>query len=105
MSSSRLNAIGIPSSFKCLGHTVKIKEIPDLPDVGRHGDWCEDTNEIRLYTHGVDDSLILHSFYHELMHCLLNRAGYTELSADETLVDIVGGLLGQFHTTRRYQST
>lgn len=86
---------GIPREFQVLNHTVRVKEIPNLPEVGRYGDWDADRNEIRLFTHGVCEDVIVHSFYHELIHCLLERAGRQDLSTDETLVDTLGGVLAQ----------
>ena len=95
MNSSRLAALGIPSSFKVLNHTITVSEIADLPDLGKYGDWDGDRNEIRLFTTGVVDDVILHTYYHELFHCLLDKAGYPDLSSDEILEDHIGGLLAQ----------
>ena len=101
MNSSRLSALGIPSSFTVLNHNIRVKEIPALPDIGRYGDWDSDRNEIRIFTHGVCDDVILHTYYHELMHCLLDKAGYPDLSNDEVMVDQLGGLLAQYLYTRQ----
>jgi hypothetical protein len=99
-SNSRLSALGIPSSFKVLGHIVRIKEIPDMSDVDKYGDWDQSKNEIRIFTEGVCDDVILHTYYHELMHCLFDRVGRHDLSGDETLVDNLGGLLAQVLPTQ-----
>jgi hypothetical protein len=40
--------------------------------------------------------VIEHTFFHELTHCLLERAGYEKLSEDEQLVDTFSGFLYQF---------
>jgi hypothetical protein len=99
-SSSRLSALGIPSSFKLLGYTVTVQEIPDLPDVGRYGDFDRDTHTIRLYTDGQSDHHLLHSFFHEATHALLEIAGYMEDSEDERKVDLLAGLIAQAVLTR-----
>lgn len=93
--SSKLRALKIPEYINVLNHTVHIKEIPNLPEVGKYGDWDADRCEIRLFTEGVADSVILHTYYHELVHCLLEYSGYPDLSADEVLTDHLGGLLAQ----------
>jgi hypothetical protein len=99
MNNSKLSALGIPSEFQCLNHTIKVTEVPDLPELGKYGDWCADTNEIRLFTQGVCPDMITHSFYHEVVHCLLERSAHQELSQDEQLVDLLGGLIAQYHQT------
>ena len=58
-------------------------------------------NEITLYTHNLAASVVEHTFYHELAHCLLYYAGRDDLSKDEQLVDIIGGLLAQYEATKR----
>lgn len=98
-SNSKLHALGIPSEFKCLNHTIRIKNVPGLSGMDRTGDWDPDINEIRVFTEGVCADMVIHSFYHEVVHCLLERAGRTELSQDEQLVDLLGGLLAQYHQT------
>ena len=99
MNNSKLSALGIPTSFGALGHTIKVIEIPNLPEMGKYGDWDQALNEIRLFTNGVCDSVIVHSYYHELVHCLLCLAGRQDLSSDEALVDVLGGLLAQVIAT------
>lgn len=96
INNSELSALGIPSSFKILNHTIHVLEIPVLLDMGRYGDYDGNRNEIRLFTEGVCDDVILHTYYHELMHCLFDKAGYPDHSNDETLVDQIGGLLAQY---------
>lgn len=101
MKKSKLKKLGIPSEFEILNHTITIKEIPDLPELDKYGDYDDGTNEIRLFTHNIADSVIQHSFYHELAHCVLSKTGYVELSSDEKLVDSIGGALAQYHKTNK----
>lgn len=100
-SSLRLVALGIPNSFKLLNHTITIKEIPDLPDSGRYGDYDGDRNEIRLYTAGVVDSVIVHTFYHELYHAFEDKGNLADISDEEVRCDVFGGLMAQYIDTKR----
>ena len=99
MNNSKLSALGIPSNFSALGHTISVLEVANLSGTGSYGDWDQNLNEIRLFTKGVCDSVIVHSYYHELVHCLLCLAGRQDLSGDEALVDVLGGLLAQVIAT------
>jgi hypothetical protein len=72
-----------------------VKEVPDLPDIGRYGDFDRQDNSIRLYTDGQSDHHLLHSFFHEATHALLEIAGYMEDSEDERKVDLLAGLIAQ----------
>ena len=87
-------------TFNLLNHTISVKCYPITPDADNYGVADYAKNEIRLYTQGVDPSVIDHTFYHELVHFLLHYAGRDDLSEDETLVDTVGGLLAQYEATK-----
>lgn len=91
----------MPTSFKLLNHTIRVKENPTPTDTGKYGVAEYPKNEIRLYTDGCDDSVVAHTFYHELVHFLFYMAGRHDLADDETLVDILGGLLAQYEATKR----
>lgn len=98
MGSSKRN---VPTRFQLLNHTVRVKENPARTDSGAYGVSEYPTNEIRLYTQEVVDSVVEHTFYHELVHFLLHYAGRDDLASDETLVDTLGGLLAQYEATKR----
>jgi len=89
------------SRFQLLNHTITVKEFPIAPDAGEYGIADYPKNEIRLYTDGVCESVVEHTFYHELVHFLFHYAGRSDLSDDETLVDTIGGLLAQYEQTKR----
>ena len=98
ISSSKPN---VPTSFKLFNHNIKVKEnATDLP-FDRSGDVSMSSNVITLYTHECEASVVEHIFYHELVHLLLYYAGRDDLSKDEVLVDILGGLLAQYEATKR----
>jgi len=46
--------------------------------------------------------LMEHTYFHELVHCILHTIGRTKLSDDEELVDMVAGLLHQSVKTAVY---
>jgi len=92
---------GIPSRFSLLGHTVTVRVLPQSK--WRHGKddvgfW--DPNKYRLDVLAVQpESHRQQIFCHELMHALLDLAGRSDLSLDESLVDQLGHLLQQALTT------
>jgi hypothetical protein len=86
--------LGIPERFQILCHTVEVI-IDETDDVGRFGDSDFATNRIRLFVSGSNRDVILHTYWHEVTHFLLHYAGHSELSDDEVLVDVLGGLLAQ----------
>ena len=99
--SSKLSALGLPSSFKVLNHTINVKEIPSLPDMGRAGDYDASLNEIRLFTEGVCDDVVIQTFYHELIHCFEDKANLAEIPSEEARCDIIGGMLAQYLDTKQ----
>lgn len=97
-SSSKPN---VPTSFKLLNHEVRVDKNPALTDVDKYGVADYPRNVITLYTYECADSVVEHTFYHELVHFLLHYAGRGDLSEDEVLVDAIGGLLAQYEATKR----
>ena len=91
----------VPTSFKLLNHTIRVKENPAHPDTDKYGVAEYPKNEIRLYTQEEGDSIAHHTFCHELVHFLFYYAGRQDLAEDEVLVDVLGGLLAQYEATKR----
>lgn len=92
---------GIPASFQLAGHTVRVRIVP--PSKWTHGAACEGVwlpsdylIEIISTAEGTHRQAI---FTHELMHALLDVAGYIDLSRDEEHVERMGQLLMQALTT------
>lgn len=96
-----LKRLGIPSTFKVHSQTIRVVEVPDLVGSEKYGDWDNSTNEIRLFTKGVCDDVIIHTYYHELIHCLFDKSGYSSDGEDETKVDQLAGLLAQIIQTSK----
>jgi len=91
----------VPKEFQLLHHHIQVKEIP-VPDVGKYGDTDFNTQIVRVFRDpDTSDDTMLHTYFHELVHLLLEYAGYPEDSKDETKVDVLGGLLAQWYKTGR----
>jgi hypothetical protein len=91
----------VPTEFKLLGNTIHVKKNPDLSDVDKYGVSDYQRSQITLYTHECTQDVVWHTFHHELVHFLLVLAGRPELSEDESLVDVLGGLLAQYEITKK----
>ena len=91
----------VPSSFKLLGHSIRVKENPAPINDDVYGVALYPKNEIHLFTGELSDSVAHHTFCHELVHFLLHYAGRADLAEDENLVDLLGGLLAQYEATKR----
>lgn len=97
----------LPSKFNLLGREINVKLVSDLKE--RHGAWGtyrDNTGEIELQCStdsvGAADSLVEHSFYHELVHAILSAMGENDLNENEKFVDVFAGLLHQMQTTAKY---
>ena len=90
----------IPNQFRLLNHEINVQYHPANTDVDAHGVSEYPRDAIRLYTYGANGDTIEHTFYHELVHFLLYYAGRPDLAEDESLVDVLGGLLAQYMQTK-----
>jgi len=89
------------TSFKLLGHTIRVKEIPETE--WRHEDCVglyEPHRQRILIRGGLTDSLRWHTVYHEMVHAILGAMGH-ELNNNENFVDMVAGLLHQALSTAK----
>lgn len=90
----------IPNQFNLYNHEINVEYCPQPTDVDASGIADYRKNKIRLYTYDQCQDSIEHTFYHELVHFLLYYAGRPDLAEDETLVDVLGGLLAQYTHTK-----
>lgn len=92
----------IPTSFKLVNRTVKVKKLGKslADDLGRDGDYSRSEGLIRVCFNGPDDHNI-HTYFHELAHALLEASPKPDLSKDEEFVDCLGALLHQYEQTKR----
>jgi hypothetical protein len=98
----------IPSKFKILGHEIEVvidnQYCHDHECQGRFLEW---DNKIILANRyktvrswrKYKQSIVEHTFYHELAHCLLYYTG-NKIWLNEQLVNTVGGLLHQYNLTK-----
>ena len=96
----------IPKKFNILGHTVNVIMDKDLHRLtGNMGEACKDLNTIRLAPSiGIDilpTSMVEHTYFHEIVHIILDSMNENELSANESFVDMFGGLLYQVLKTSK----
>jgi len=97
-------------SFNLLGHLIKVSYVKRInaPD-GSHpyGICYVEQNKIEVATHSpsngekLPEDFLNHTFYHELSHMLMALMNKSDLFADETFIDNLGGLLAQYQTTKK----
>jgi len=93
--------MNIPGSVQLLGVTVPVFVVEPKKGKKNKELGCAyfSTKHITLYTSvrgkQVPDTSMQHTFFHELLHQVLDSAGYKEQNADEQFVDVVSGLLHQ----------
>ena len=91
----------IPESIQLLGVTVPV--IPLVQDTKHRRQILGEASYVDKTIHLADacrgtpvpQQLKEHTFFHELLHQVLNSAGYGEQNEDEQFVDLVSGLLHQ----------
>ncbi len=91
----------IPSSVQLLGINVPVvvKANPGKKAKNTTGTSFHITKHIEVYTDCRKQLIPIqvqeHTFFHELVHQILNSANYNELNDDEQFVDVISGLLHQ----------
>lgn len=94
----------IPSQFSLMGHTIKVIVREDLvDDADCYGRWhmTRHTIELQAVSENFTKSAQLQTFWHEVVHAILDCSGHQDLSADEALVDRVGQGIHQVLRTKR----
>jgi hypothetical protein len=86
----------IPNSFQLMGHRWTVQRMPGSFE--EDGDLCNGICDFQTLTIRVNtdaaDSLVMHSFMHEVMHAVLWTLGH-ELATNEGFVDATGAALAQ----------
>ena len=88
----------IPKSFQIMGHKIRVK-VTDSFDSDRVGEWNPKTCTIKLKPQL--SSLQEQTYYHELVHCILDHLSYDTESENEQFVDAVSQCLYQALKTSR----
>lgn len=103
----------IPVSFKILGQDFKVVFDDELcKKEGSYGMYFPSLNKIVLSkrfeenneTVNLDEDFIKHTFYHELIHAILNVMQEKELYENERFIDIFAGILLQIEKTSEYET-
>lgn len=93
----------IPKQFNILGHVVKVTYDDNLEGMGEA---YNSLNYIKLSKFLKGDelplSVIEHTYFHELVHVILDSMGEDRLSSSEKFVDTFSGLLHQALKTSKY---
>jgi len=88
----------IPTSFHLMGHQWTVIHVPGMIRDPGDGDECRGLCQFDQLTIQINtaqpDSMVLHTFMHEVMHAVFWALGRGEVS-DESVVDSVGGALAQ----------
>lgn len=90
----------IPSSFKVIGHTVKVHVVP--PSKWAYPDCVAffEPEKSRIYIKKRSYALNRQAFWHEAVHAALSAINHP-LYEDEIFVDNLGGLLAQIMESAR----
>ena len=89
----------IPKSFDCGGRKIRV-EIGGLENSNSNGTYDHDEGVVAV-SKRVPERNKLSVFWHEVVHCMLETAGYDKLSKNEKLVDRLAQLLAQKELTQR----
>jgi len=92
----------LPSKFQLGGQTINILLKDNMSTTDAHGLCRYDAGEIWFDSNIKPDDLKGITFYHELMHMLLNTLGQDAMRDNEGLVDSIGNLLWQAHKTMEF---
>jgi len=98
----------IPKRFKLYGHTIEVVwDNTQCHDSDNRGLADYRNNRIVLQPNGdqvkYPQSLVAQAFCHELVHFLLDCAGYPDDRKDETKVERISHLLHQALSTAEYE--
>jgi hypothetical protein len=89
----------VPKTFQLGGVQWSVELVDKISgdDLGE----CDSTGYKIQLLRSLDHQAMVHTFYHELLHAILDTLGRSKLSKDEELVDAASNLLVQFLKTRR----
>jgi len=91
----------IPKTFKLFNTTWTVKQVHKIDNEGSLGICDYNTATIRI-RRNLKKDIKESTFYHELMHAILDTLNYDSLSSDEKFVDTMGQSLHQVLKTIDY---
>ena len=93
-----------PRHFQLLNHRISVRVLTKSEWPEQYADavgvWDNARCEILLLKQ--PRTLLRHTFWHEATHALLDMTGHTKLSASESFVDSLGGLLAQLNDSSEF---
>jgi len=97
----------IPKSFNLFGQVITVEYRKSMFKTHKAcGLWIPTENKILLQEstkyYPTTQLQIEQTFIHEAIHACLELLGYTDLNADEKLVDNLAALLHQMLSTQKY---
>jgi hypothetical protein len=92
----------IPKSFTLVNRTWLVEELEkDVAEAGdRHGD-CDKESALIRVEYNKNPEFREHTFYHELVHALLEASSRPSLSKKEAFVDSLAAALHQYMKTKK----
>ena len=96
----------IPKKFKILGYTIKVKYKKDLcalNDVYGFAEYRKNTIRLQKVMGIYTKNQIEATFYHEVVHFILNAMGEDELKSNEKFVGLFADMLHQIEKTSKYE--
>ena len=99
----------IPTKFTLLSHDIEVvidnEYCHNNQCMGRFIPWenkiiIADRYKTAKSWRKYKDSIVEHTFYHELTHCILYYTGHGKLWLNEMLVDAISGLLSQYEKSK-----
>lgn len=103
-----MQSVKIPTKFNLFGKTITVKMDQTL---SYDADYCGVAkyriNEIRLQPNvkgiAIPQTTVEQTFYHELVHFILDAMRKNDMSNDEQFVDVFAALLHQAMQTAEYE--
>lgn len=95
--------VTLPKEFQVGGKTFKVRMIPTLAKCGALGMARYDDCEIWLEASIQNDDMKGITFYHEIVHVILDTMGRNSLRDDEEFVDSFANLLWQIEKTGKHK--
>lgn len=97
--------LNVPKEFSIANCLFRVEQLEDIDDHGlgrTYSPLC--LIKIAKTWHGkeVPDDSKISTFYHELVHAILDSSGYCDLSKDEVLVQAFANLLVEYLKTVKY---
>lgn len=90
----------IPTSFKLVNRTYKVKKLGKELAEKKYGDCDKEKALIRVYPGSTKENTE-HTFYHELVHALLWATTKPKLSDNEDFVDSLAAMIHQYEQTKK----